>query len=619
VVLVAAIALASACTGEIGAPVAPTDFSARTEQHDANSPIADPDGGPRGRLDADEYCPPPPPPMTDGGTGPAPVDELEPGRLFRRASLALRGYPPTDLEYDALDAAPDGSAFVAAFVDRTLTEPAFYDQMFELARDWLHVPLVAATADVPEYGLPQQRALIRCPASSAHAGKWVYYRFDDGACDGRAPDGSPAAQITIEPWWAPGTTVDLIGFAASTEARGISDRTGTPVAISCTGKPEGTCGCGPNAARCYNEENQYPGYANYLPANPHAHRRLASEEPARLFAHLAWHDRPVTDLVLGAYSVAPTVLQGAYVMQGLEGGAMQLLTDDRWWKPERFVDAPRDPHHAAGDPWAWREVAVSDRNPYLLPDRDYKYDPRTERGPMRGIPAAGMLTSPGFLTAYPRERVRAARALEALACEVLAPPSERAFNVYRRDPAREGPCQTCHKRIDPAAIHFKRYMASDGYSFEGYGTYYYMPGIGPAWHWPARWRTGVYPYHAGAFAHWNRWYQPDTALTPVTTGQIAQNPEAVFIDFLPPDQSLLGQISDGTVGPLGFAKMIVGAGAYDKCVVRQLHKAVFGRDVDPGTEAGYLDQLVAHFLDGERKVRPFVKYLTTTDLFRKGR
>jgi hypothetical protein len=45
---------------------------------------------------------------------------------------------------------------------------------------------------------------------------------------------------------------------------------------------------------------------------------------------------------------------------------------------------------------------------------------------------------------------------------------------------------------------------------------------------------------------------------------------------------------------------------------------VMGRDIDPALETGYLDLLTARFVAGGRKVRPFIKELTTSDLFGRG-
>ena len=48
--------------------------------------------------------------------------------------------------------------------------------------------------------------------------------------------------------------------------------------------------------------------------------------------------------------------------------------------------------------------------------------------------------------------------IEGLRVEQLLPPgNDVVFNTYQTDPGREGPCQHCHTRIDPAALHFKRF------------------------------------------------------------------------------------------------------------------------------------------------------------------
>ncbi len=551
----------------------------------------------------------------DASTGLDPVDDLlEPGRLLRRAALVLRGLPPDDDELEALDAAGDDDAqraFVSAFVDDALQSPVFYKAMFELGSEWLHIPLIPPTADEPEYGAQQQRSVQVCDVTTLNPGAWAKIR-DGDACNS-------TQVLEVEPWWAPGTSVTLVGSAASTSDDGVDLVEGNEVEVPCRGGPRGTCGCGPHAVRCHPDFETFAGYESFVSFNADGQRRQLAEEPARLFAHLAWFDRPLTELIAGHISVGTTNVQAAYVMQGIEGGRLDLLDDDSWWRTLRFVDAAHDPLHDGGDANAWREFDVSARNPFLLAARDTTFDPRVDVVALPGVPAAGMLTSLGFLNGYPRERLRAARALEALACESLDPPQGLVFNAYRRDPASEGSCQHCHRRIDPAAIHFKRW-AKAGSAFEGFGATYLMPGVGAdsPWHFEPSWRGGVYPFDGEPFAHWNRWYAPETRLTPVTTAQAAQNPEVLFIDFLPPDQTLLGQTSDGTVGPLGYAKLIIDAGAFDRCVVRQLHKAVIGRDVDVALEAGYLDRLVQVFVDSDRRVRPLVRALIDSDIFRRG-
>lgn len=547
-----------------------------------------------------------------------PNDELSPLRLLRRASIALRGVPPSDAEMQDLlaQSTPEAQfAFVDTFIDNALEDTRFYDITFELARKWFNIPLIDRTADAPEYGPKQQRVLTRCKAGTANEGAYHYFRDNfinaDTAC------AAGAAQTTVEPWWAPGTTITLVGSAANTTNNGKTYFNGNPIDIECNGRAEGTCGCFTNAVSCWYDPGTYPGWAVFVPGNHEGQRRLLSEEPARLFAHLVWHERPMTDLILGDMSVGPTEVQVAHINQSLAGGDLNVLSDDSYWKPQSYANALTDPHHDASDPKAWREYPISARNTFFLKERDYTFDPRKDTSQSKGFPSAGMLTSLGFLDAYPRERLRAARALEALACEQLLPPGgDIVFNAYESDPGREGPCQHCHTRIDPAAIHFKRYGKA-GNALEGWGAEYYMPGVGN-WQWDPVWQTGAWPYGGEPFAQWNKWYRPGSLMTPATEAEVAANPYALFLDFLPPDITLLGQTSDGTVGPLGFAKLIVAAGAFDKCVVRHVHERVMGRDIDPASETGYLQTLTSAFVDGGRLVRPFIKYLTQSTYFRRG-
>jgi hypothetical protein len=578
-----ATALAS-CTGVVEARPAP--------------PSA-PDGGVAevGGDDATE-CPP-----VDGMDPPADVvadDRLSAPRLLRRASLALRGRPPTREEQVAVDGPTDYAA-VEAWVDAALGDPELYRVVFERAREWIALPLVPRTAGGPEYGALQQRLLVQCEPETVHGGAWRHQGHEAVCLEADPP------MVTLEPWWDPGSRVTLVGHAAE-PLTAECEREGTD-----DGQDSGSCGCGPHAGRCHPTFTRYPGHEVFDPTSPRAQRRLMSEEPARLFAHLVWHDRPLSDLVLGTYSVAPVELQAAYVMQGVSGGRYDLLESTAWWHPS----GPVDPEHAPGDPWAWHEFEVETRNPFFISDRTYRYDPRTERGPVRGIPTAGALTSLGFLNAYPRERLRAARALETFACETFAPPSGGEFDRYERDPATEGSCQHCHARLDAAALHFKRF-AKSGSTNQGWGARYFMPGVGTVWHWSDRFREGSYGFHRSPFAHWNRWYEPDTAMTPVTEAEALANAEAIFIDFLPPDQSLLGQTSDGTIGPLGFAKLIVASGAFDRCMVRRLHEVVVGRDIDPALEAGYLEEPTAIFVSHGGVARPFIRELVRRELFRRG-
>lgn len=556
----------------------------------------------------------------DGGS---PDDRLSPMRLLRRTTLVLLGRAPEEIEYNALSALPSEAEqrnYVAQFARTALQSPQFYENIYGFGRSWLNVPLTPAMADEPDYGLDQQRGVVRCSPSTANAGRFVYV-FDQlnagnaqAVCGGVLSDGGVPEIRSVEPWWAPGSTIELVGSAAQVGPTALGRVNGGWTTISCEGIGRGGCGCGPAAVRCIPDvKSHYGGWDTYAWWNEGGQRRQLADEPGRLWAHLAWHDRPLTDLVLGTRSVGTTTSIAAYVAAGVTAVNSKVIEDDVWWRPTRFSGEPTDPLHSPGDPNAWREFDLEQISQIFISDRNYHYDSRVTPTTMKGVPSAGMLTSLGFLGGLPRERLRAARALEILGCEVLAPPEGLQFNLYVSDPATEGPCQHCHRRIDPAAIHFKRF-AREGLNED---TRYHVPGLGNG-KWPAGWRQGVYPYRVDPFLQWNRWYRAVSVLTPVTQAEVDADPMAVFIDFLPPNQSLFGKVSDGTIGPLGFAKLLVASGNFDKCVVRQLHRFTLGRDIDPAEEAGYLDALTSEFLKRERKARPFIEYLMSTPAFERG-
>ncbi|AKF03761.1 hypothetical protein DB32_000910 [Sandaracinus amylolyticus] len=549
-----------------------------------------------------------------------PDDPLSATRRLRRMTLALTDRMPSRERLSALAAItePDAQdAFLDAELERLLAEPAFYDAMVDFGHAWVSAPPVGSIADAPEYGLLQQRTIRQCPAGTLHAGKWgspnIY--ADNQPCNGLDADGNPTVVRTVEPWWAEGTTIEVVGRDGDDRVM-ITARDGTTIdcgdrlGAGFSSENYEQCGCGPHLVWCNPNPEGLQNYSAYGLGYPDANRRHTWDEPARLLAHVAWHDRPLTDLIAGTYSVGPVSLQATYVRYGRRLSGPGRDDDDAWWRASRW-STPHDPHHDANDPRAWSEFDVTTRNPFLLADRHYRFDPRVEpSGTMRGVPAAGVLTSPGLLASWVRERVAGARTLEMFACENFVPPPPTAhFAPYEHDPASGGPCMHCHTRIDPASIHFKRFMrVADDYAILGVGDAHY----GDAW------VRGVYPFNGDPWERMNRLWLPGSRMTPVSADEAMREPETRFIDFLPPDQTLYGRTSDGTVGPLGLAHLLIDSGAFDRCAVRRLHRRFVGRDVDPTAESGYLDRLVAGFVEDGRRVRPFVRRLVDTDAFGRG-
>lgn len=543
-------------------------------------------------------------------------DQLSPTRLLRRVVITLTGHGPTDDQYAAMQAATSDAAreqVLSAAIDEALASPAFYDQMLAFGHDWLRVGRYTAGAANETYWGHMSGSLLPCAADTANPGALIVRGETSGADAPAACDTGPV--VTVEPWWAPGTTVRVVGRAGNgVRSHPLADGSGeytcglfegayfTAGNADEPGSPP--CGCGPNLIYCHPGGN---GFEQKTSNNDELQRRMAWDEPARLLAHIAWHDRPLSDLVLGDYSVGPNKLRHLYVRHARQNLANVGLDDSNWW--QNLDEVPADPHHDSRDPLAWREFVVESVHPHLLSDRDYHYDPRDTTEPPLGFPAAGVLTMMGSQSSFARERVRAARWLEIFACkEFSPPPSEIQFNAFDVDPATSGTCQHCHTLIDPAAIFFKRW---------DFGGHYIaktplMPGIGD-WLIPTDRSRFDQPY-----ARWTQSWLPNTVLTPVTEADIAFNPYAIVMDMLPSDQRLLGLASDGTVGPLGFGKILVESGEFDRCASSRLAERILGRRPDPGREAGYAAALTRAFVESGRQVKPFVRHLLGRPEMRRG-
>ena len=559
------------------------------------------------------------------GPGETIVHPMSFTRLLRRVTLSLTGRTPSSDAYDAIVAAADDDArqaLVDQAVDDALSSPAFYRTLVAFGHDWLGVGLYANALNDSAYHGSQAANLVQCPSSSVNAGKWAICGEAEGPDD---CSDAGAVENAVEPWWAMGTTIPVVG-RAGTGSRGYTATDGTEIDCGLAehayfdnafaNDPDGKCSCGPNLVYCHPGS----GFANARPRDPALAAMQVWEEPARFLAHVVWNDRALSDLVLANYTVAPLRLRHLYVRHGRQNPAHAALDDKTSWYAGPF-SGPTDPEHDATDPLAWNEVVVEQLDPDLLSltpdgkasgsmDRSYKYDPRTTTEEIEGLPSAGVLTMPGSLSSFTRERVRAARFIESLTCrKFLPPPADFVFNEFERDPATTGTCQHCHRTMDPAAIFFKRWSFRP--SGTG-GTFAVIGGVG-RWRFTKGSNTDYDPY-----LRWVTQFLPGTVMTPATEEQYAQNPEVLLMDFLPEGTLLFGQQGDGTIGPLGFGKILIESGEFDRCAVQKIYERFVGRPLDATTEAGYVDSLAKVFVSGDRKVRPFLAHILSTEDFRRG-
>lgn len=222
---------------------------------------------------------------------------------------------------------------------------------------------------------------------------------------------------------------------------------------------------------------------------------------------------------------------------------------------------------------------------------------------------SGVLTMMGSMSSFSRERVRAARFIEIFTCrDFNPPPADVHFAPYDRDPATTGTCQHCHQLMDPASIAFKRWDFEGDYIWQ-------LPVLGGVHTAQIKPNTNK---KASPFRRWFDAWSPDTVLTPFSQAELDENPRRLLMDTIPSDVPLFGVNNDGTSGPLGFGKMVVKSGEFDRCAVRQLHRFAVGRDIDPAKERGYLDKLVETFVAQDRQAKPFIKQLMLGDTFKRG-
>jgi hypothetical protein len=550
---------------------------------------------------------------------PEPVHEMSYTRLLRRVMLTLTGTTPSSEAYQAMLDAPSDEARRALLDDaiaEALASTAFYRSMVAFGHDWFGVGEYAAGRNLGYHG-SQAVNLLRCPEGSIHEDRWSV----TGEAGGPSACNDAAAEVNaVEPWWAMGTTIEVAGRGGTgVTSYTASDGTEVDCGIVREGYDDNVfdhdvdhqCSCGPNLVYCH----PHSGRANTAYRDPSLAAMQVWDEPARLLAHVVWQDRSLTDVVLANYTVAPLRLRHLYVRYGRQNPAHTALDATSQWYGGPFA-GPADPEHEPSDPLAWNEVVVETLDPDLLAltadqspsaslERTYTHDARTTTDEVEGMPAAGVLTMVGSLGSFERERVRAARFIEVFTCrQFVPPPGDFVFDDFSGDPATSGTCQHCHRNMDPAAIFFKRWSFVNSYALLG-GT--------------GRWRFTKDTKPSGApYTRWLNQFQPGTVLTPATEAEVEANPEALLLDFLPKGTLLFGEQGDGTTGPLGFGKILVQSGEFDRCAVQRLYQRFAGRALDPAKEAGYLETLRKSFVDGERKVRPFVRQLLSSAEFRRG-
>jgi hypothetical protein len=219
--------------------------------------------------------------------------------------------------------------------------------------------------------------------------------------------------VEVEPYWAPGTTVEVCAFDAQEAAVSpTGTRCDTPDGI---GDP--ACGCGPGLTWCMDSSTEDRIVHGF------------EAEVEQRIAAVVREDRPWTDLFLDsrAYVNGPT----AWYWHHLSEFNSNARLSPSAWPIERIPDMP----FGAEDDW--RPVILGEQH-------------------------AGVLTSPAFLLRFQTRRSRANRYYTSFICSPFTPPEQGIPPTiegvrYAMDLQVRDGCDYCHAILEPVAAAWGRW------------------------------------------------------------------------------------------------------------------------------------------------------------------
>ena len=153
-------------------------------------------------------------------------------------------------------------ALLRSALESALASPKFYERMVRFGHEWLAVGAYTTGAAGDAYQGDMAGHLFMCAADTLHPGAYYHVNeFGSGIparqCKDQDAGGNPAvAEVhAVEPWWAPGTTVTVLGKAGSSVTQVVDAQGKTLDCGVASGGyydpmlPTG-CGCGPNLVWC---------------------------------------------------------------------------------------------------------------------------------------------------------------------------------------------------------------------------------------------------------------------------------------------------------------------------------------------------------------------------------
>jgi hypothetical protein len=362
----------------------------------------------------------------------APVEKLDKYRYLRQLTLDLYGRIPTVDEYQRLHSLEDVTPEI---IDEMVGSDEFYAQLRRYHRNllWSNLGDDNLVGQVIERSRNDEFPVwLNRGKRDEYRGRNVdcldmeHTNFDaegrplpmiENYLEGDCAGGSGCTMdgwVRVEPYWAPGTTIQVCAFDAQPHTDATPRDNGDPRTCNQVGDDDPLCGCGPNLSYCTARGENFDLVHGAL-----------LEEPARVFEEVIKAGEPY----MNAFSTRATVMNGPLAHY------YRYLADGNDWE---LKNAPEIPYAAD-----WQRV---DREEYH----------------------SGILTTLGFLRRFASHRARVNRLYTAFLCDPFEAPSgglPAATDECSMNPdlsSRCG-CAACHETIEPATTHWGRWEEGDDF------------------------------------------------------------------------------------------------------------------------------------------------------------
>ncbi len=339
------------------------------------------------------------------------------------------------------------------------------------------------------------------------------------------------------------------------------------------------CGCGPGLSHCMPGDGtandprafSFPartpiGLDQPLASAPQPvsawHKLWWAQEALHLLWRVLADDRDFREVVTARYTLVNGPLVQFYRSIASTGCCGRERAFGMLSETEPLVDPRKLPALGPADTRTWRLV------------------------PERGPHAAGILTTPAFLSKFASRRARAAVLYGAFLCkpfvagkEPLAPSTEPNLMV------RPG-CASCHATLEPLAAYFAR-VEETGWTFL------------PEWQFPLRALQckrnprGKIPGYCEAF------YDP--AFSDEQGGML---------------RGAYGSVDHAAAGPVGAGAAIAAAPEFARCAVERVTASFLGRPLSDD-DAPLLGTLTSTFVSHGYRMRALVSAIVRSDVYRR--